>query len=67
MLLIILARRSRTPGPAAWLLLALPGTVLLLTTPDARASDATYTYDVNGNILTRSAPDTTTYLSLIHI
>jgi RHS repeat-associated protein len=60
-LLIILARRSRTPGPAAWLLLALAGTVLLLTTPDARASDASYTYDVNGNILTRSAPDTTTY------
>jgi YD repeat-containing protein len=29
--------------------------------PSARGSDATYTYDSTGNILTRSAPDTTTY------
>nr|ART38311.1 G285 [uncultured bacterium] len=59
-LLSILARRSRrTPGLIGGLLLVLAGVIGLL--PDARASDATYTYDVNGNILTRSVPDTTTY------
>ena len=60
MLLGILARRSRrTPGLMGGLLLGLAGVIGLL--PDARASDASYTYDSNGNILTRSAPDTTTY------
>ncbi len=36
---------------------------MILQITDARASDATYTYDSNGNILTRSVPDSgaTTY------
>jgi len=58
-LLLVLVRRSRRPGLAPWLLIVLPGVIGLL--PHAHASDATYTYDVNGNVLTRSAPDTTTY------
>ncbi|MFZ5492575.1 MAG: RHS repeat-associated core domain-containing protein [Pseudomonadota bacterium] len=60
-LLIILARRSRGSSLAGWLLPVLAGMLGLL--PDARASDASYTYDSNGNVLTRSAPDlgTTTF------
>ena len=62
--LVLILIRQRRPGVAVGLIV-LPGAglLVLLLSPDARASDASYTHDLDGHVLTRTTPQagTTTY------